>query len=80
VTMSTRVVIPGASTPLGATLRPGGVNFSVFSKGAVELLLFDDANAIRLAKVISLKADKHRTHHFFALALERSTRSVPPVE
>jgi isoamylase len=75
VTMSTRVVIPGASTPLGATLRPGGVNFSVFSKGAVELLLFDDANAIRLAKVISLKADKH-----FALALERSTRSVPPVE
>jgi isoamylase len=45
--MSTRVVTSGASAPLGATVRDGGVNFSVFSKSAilVELLLFDDANA-----------------------------------
>jgi len=65
--MSTRVVTSGASAPLGATVRPGGVNFSVFSKGAVlvELLLFDDANAIQPTKVIPLKADGHRTHHYW---------------
>ena len=57
----------GASAPLGATVRDGGVNFSVFSKDAVlvELLLFDDANAIKPAKVIPLKADKHRTYHYW---------------
>ena len=35
---------PGRSCPLGATLSPQGVNFSVFSKSAtlVELLLFTD--------------------------------------
>jgi glycogen operon protein len=34
---------PGEACPLGATLSPEGVNFSVFSKSAtlVELLLFD---------------------------------------
>ena len=44
---STRVVAAGASAPLGASVRPGGVNFSVFSKNAtlIELLLFDDADA-----------------------------------
>lgn len=33
----------GRSSPLGATVVAGGVNFSVFSRGAsaVELLLFD---------------------------------------
>jgi isoamylase len=43
-TKSTRAVTSGASAPLGATVRPGGVNFSVFSKGAalMELILFDD--------------------------------------
>ena len=37
------VVSPGKSFPLGATVYPSGVNFSVFAKGntAVELLLFD---------------------------------------
>jgi isoamylase len=65
--MSTRVVTSGASAPLGATVRPGGVNFSVFSKGAVlvELLLFDDANAIQPARVIPLKAGEHRIHHYW---------------
>jgi isoamylase len=57
----------GASAPLGATVRDGGVNFSVFSKDAslVELLLFDDANAVKPARVIPLDADKHRTHHYW---------------
>ena len=48
-TMSARDVTSGASAPLGATVLPGGVNFSVFSKDAasLELLLFDDENATR---------------------------------
>ncbi len=35
---------PGSSFPLGATVYPEGVNFSIFSKGAagVELLLFGE--------------------------------------
>jgi isoamylase len=57
----------GASAPLGATIRNGGVNFSIFSKDAtlVELLLFDDANADKPARVIPLEADKHRTYHYW---------------
>ena len=77
--MRTRVLKSGASAPLGTTVRPGGVNFSVFSKGAqlVELLLFDDENASRPATVIALDADKHRTHqywHIFVPGLQ--TRQV----
>jgi glycogen operon protein len=65
--MSARVVTSGANAPLGATVRPGGVNFSVFSKRAVllELLLFDDANAIEPARVIPLKPDEHRTYDYW---------------
>jgi isoamylase len=57
----------GASVPLGATIHDGGVNFSVFSKDAtlVELLLFDDANAAKPAKVVALEGDKHRTYHYW---------------
>jgi glycogen operon protein len=65
--MSGGRVKSGASAPLGATVHDGGVNFSVFSKDAalVELLLFDDANAIKPAKVIPLNANKHHTHHYW---------------
>jgi isoamylase len=59
--------ITGASAPLGATVLPGGVNFSVFSKDAtrLELLLFDDANASVPAQVIPLAARTHRTYHYW---------------
>ena len=62
-----RDVAPGVSAPLGATVLPSGVNFSVFSKDAasLELLLFDDENAAQPARVILLDADKHRTHHYW---------------
>jgi glycogen operon protein len=65
--MSNRLVAAGVSAPLGATVRPGGVNFSVFSKSAdlVELLLFDDEAATQPARVISLAADQHRTYHYW---------------
>jgi glycogen operon protein len=60
-------VTSGTSAPLGATVRPGGVNFSVFSKHAslVELLLFDDENAARPAGVVPLDSEKHRTYHYW---------------
>ena len=45
---------PGNSFPLGATLVPGGANFSVFSKlsTGAQLLLFDDVDASTPSRVI----------------------------
>jgi isoamylase len=65
--MSSRVATPGATAPLGATVRPGGVNFSVFSKHAcmIELLLFDDENAEHPIRIIPLDAGEHRTYHYW---------------
>jgi isoamylase len=65
--VTTDDVASGASAPLGATVLPGGVNFSVFSKHAVllELLLFDDENATQPARIIPLHADQHRTYHYW---------------
>jgi isoamylase len=67
LTKSIRAVTAGASAPLGATVRPDGINFSVFSKQAalMELLLFDDANATHPAWVIPLDTDEHRTYHYW---------------
>lgn len=64
--MSTPLVKPGASAPLGATMHPGGVNFSVFAKRAtmVELLLFDAADA-QPSQVIPLDPKVHRTYHYW---------------
>jgi glycogen operon protein len=60
-------VATGDSAPLGATIRHGGVNFSVFAKHAewIELLLFDDAGAGQPARVIRLDANRHRTYHYW---------------
>src|SRR5271157_4942297 len=57
----------GSSAPLGATVTPTGVNFSVFSKGAtlIELILFDDENDARPARIIPLDASRHRTYHYW---------------
>jgi glycogen operon protein len=43
------------------------VNFSVFSKHAamIELLLFEDENAIQPKKIIPLDADEHRTYDYW---------------
>jgi glycogen operon protein len=49
---------PGLSHPIGATVAPGGVNFTIFSRTAsgLELLLFDEADA-RRARVIPHRPD-----------------------
>jgi isoamylase len=53
----------GRNSPLGATVLPGGVNFSVFSRNAsgVELLLFDQADDARATRVIQINAATNRT-------------------
>jgi isoamylase len=57
----------GQSFPLGATVHPNGVNFSVFSKNAtrVELLLFDRLDDGTPARVISLNPGQNRTYHYW---------------
>src|SRR5260370_5280951 len=56
-------VAVGCSSPLGATVVPGGVNFSIFSRNAsrVELVLFDQADDARPARVIEIEAATNRT-------------------
>ncbi len=46
-------VLPGQPLPLGATVQPGGVNFSLYSERAerVELCLFDDASGAETARI-----------------------------
>jgi len=65
--MSAGVIKKGESAPLGATVYPDGVNFSVFSRNAdrIELLLFDDESAAKPAKVIPLDANRNRTYHYW---------------
>ena len=57
----------GRSSPLGATPRGGGVNFSVFSRSAtgVELLFFDGADDSRPSRVIAIDPASNRTYHYW---------------
>src|SRR5262245_19946363 len=57
----------GRSSPLGATVTNGGVNFSVFSRSAtgVELLLFDREDDARPARVIHINPATNRTYHYW---------------
>jgi isoamylase len=58
---------PGSTFPLGATVYPNGVNFSVYSKNAdgVELLLFERADDARPSRVISLNMAVNRTYFYW---------------
>jgi len=58
---------PGCSAPLGATLVPGGVNFSVYARdaSAVALLLFDAAESANPSRVIPLDGESHHTGHYW---------------
>jgi isoamylase len=61
----------GRSSPLGATVVPGGVNFSVFSRGAVgaELLLFDREDDPGPTRVIPIDPAANRTYHYWHVFL-----------
>jgi glycogen operon protein len=58
---------PGRASPLGATVVPGGVNFSVFSRNAcrVELVLFERADDSRPARVIPIDPATNRSYHYW---------------
>jgi glycogen operon protein len=62
-----RLVERGSTAPLGASVHPGGVNFSVFSRSAtlIELLLFDGREAAEPSRVVPLAAPTHRTYHYW---------------
>jgi isoamylase len=57
----------GSSSPLGATPSAEGVNFSVFSRHAtgVELLLFDNGDDTKPARVVRLDPSVNRTYHYW---------------
>ncbi len=57
----------GAPHPLGATILPNGVNFSLFSGDAtgVELLLFDEHDSPQPIQTITLVPSKNKTFHFW---------------
>jgi glycogen operon protein len=62
-----RTVDVGTSEPLGASVRVGGVNFSIYSRSAtrIDLLLFDREDAGHPSRIIPLDAERHRTYHYW---------------
>jgi pullulanase/glycogen debranching enzyme len=56
----------GQSHPLGATLVPGGANFSIFSRSAlgIDLLFFDRHDDPRPSRVIPIDQSANRTYHY----------------
>jgi isoamylase len=55
------------SSPLGATVRRGGANFSIFSRNAtgVDLLFFDRSDDVRPSRTISIDPATNRTYHYW---------------
>ncbi len=62
----------GKSHPLGATVYPDGVNFSLFSKNAIEvdLLLFEAEDHREPSHVIRLKKKTNRTFYYWHCFVE----------
>src|SRR5215831_4793049 len=58
---------PGFAHPAGTTVRPDGVNFSLFSESATEviLLLFDAPDAPEPIQVIRFDPFQNKTFHFW---------------
>jgi isoamylase len=63
------VAAGGRSVPLGAAVRPDGVNFSVFSRWAtgMELLLFDHVDDGRPSRVIPIDPVSGRSYYYWHL-------------
>jgi glycogen operon protein len=62
----------GSSHPLGSSLGYNGVNFSIYSKGAmgVSLLLFRDVDSPEPYDVIRLDPALNRTNHYWHIFIE----------
>jgi isoamylase len=65
VSLPTSII--GQSAPLGATIAPGGVNFSLYSRHAtgIELLLFDREDDGQPGRVICFDPSINRTYHYW---------------
>ncbi|ABF42296.1 isoamylase [Candidatus Koribacter versatilis Ellin345] len=63
--------VPGLTHPLGATICPEGVNFSLFSRHAtgVELLFFDHAEDAQPTRVFRLDPVRNRTYYYWHLCI-----------
>jgi glycogen operon protein len=71
-------LLPGEPEPLGATVKPDGINFAIHSAGAsrLELLLFDNIADQRPSQVIPLSPETNRTGdvwHIFVEGLPNKT-------
>ena len=57
----------GRSSPLGATVFSGGVNFSVYSRNAsgVELVLFNREDDMQPERMITIDPATNRTYHYW---------------
>ncbi len=60
-------MLPGKSFPIGATIQPGGVNFSIYSRSAtaIELLFFDHVDAATPSRTIRLDPQTNRTFSYW---------------
>ena len=67
VESTTIVSNTGQSAPLGATVYPNGVNFSVFSCTAarIELLFFDREDDANPSRIIPIDPYTNRTYHYW---------------
>jgi glycogen operon protein len=63
----------GRSSPLGATVVEGGVNFSLFSRNAtgVELLFFDREDDATPSRVVGIEPATNRTYHYWHVFVPR---------
>src|SRR5438105_14586087 len=63
----TRASLVGRSSPLGATVGDGGVNFSLYSRRAtgVELLFFDREDDATPPRVVRIDPATNRTYHYW---------------
>lgn len=70
---ATLKVLPGKCSPLGATVYPHGVNFCLFSQNAeaIELLLFDTAEAPRPTQTIKLNPSLNKTYYYWHVFVPR---------
>ena len=57
----------GQSAPIGATVYPAGVNFSLYSRDAtgVELLFFDHEDDSRPSRIVPVDPTANRTYHYW---------------
>jgi glycogen operon protein len=69
----TRTKLTGRSTPLGATVVDGGVNFSLFSRTAsgAEVLFFDREDDATPSRVVRIDPVANRTYHYWHVFVPR---------